>query len=66
MSVADEALGQHLAFETVQRLVERPEDVVGSMVAYRERGVIENIPLHAVTAKQFDWDLFARMHGSES
>ena len=40
--------------------------VVGSMVAYRERGVIENIPLHAVTAKQFDWDLFARMHGSES
>ena len=62
----DKAIGQHLAFETVQRLVERPEDVVGSMVAYRERGVIENIPLHAVTAKQFDWDLFARMHGSES
>jgi 6-phosphofructokinase 1 len=62
----DKAIAQHLGFETVQRLVERPEDVVGCMVAYRERGVIETIPLHDVAPKQFDWDLFARMHGSGS
>jgi 6-phosphofructokinase 1 len=62
----DKAIAQHLGFETVQRLVERPEEVVGCMVAYRERGVIETIPLHDVAPKQFDWDLFARMHGSLS
>jgi len=61
----DKAIAQHLAYETVQRLVERPEDIVGCMVAYRERGAIDTIPLHAVAPKQFDWDLFARMHGSE-
>ncbi len=61
----DKAIAQHLAYETVHRLVERPEDVVGGMLAYRERGVIETIPLHAVSPKQFDWDLFARMHGTE-
>ena len=62
----DKAIAQHLAYETVRRLVECPEDVVGSMLAYRERGAIESIPLHAVAPKQFDWDLFARMHGNES
>ncbi|MCC6139194.1 MAG: 6-phosphofructokinase [Nitrospira sp.] len=61
----DKAIAQHLAYETIHRLVERPEDVVGGMLAYRERGVIETIPLHAVSPKQFDWDLFARMHGTE-
>ena len=61
----DKAIAQHLAYETVHRLVERPEDVVGCMMAYRERGAIEAIPLHAVAPKQFDWDLFARMHGTE-
>jgi 6-phosphofructokinase 1 len=61
----DKAIAQHLAYETVRRLVECPEDVVGCMLAYRERGTIEAIPLHAVAFKQFDWDLFARMHGSE-
>ena len=60
----DKAIAQHVAYETVQRLVERPEDVVGCMVAYRERGAVEMIPLHSVAPKQFDWDLFARMHGS--
>jgi 6-phosphofructokinase 1 len=62
----DKAIAQHLAYETVQRLIERPEDVVGCMMAYRERGAIDAIPLHAVAPKQFDWDLFARMHGSDS
>ena len=61
----DKAIAQHLAYETIHRLVERPEDVVGCMLAYRERATIEAIPLHAVAPKQFDWDLFARMHGSE-
>ena len=61
----DKAIAQHLAYETVHRLVERPEDVVGCMMAYRERGAIEAIPLHAVSPKKFDWDLFARMHGTE-
>lgn len=61
----DKAIAQHLAYETVHRLVERPEDVVGCMMAYRERGAIDAIPLHAVSPKQFDWDLFARMHGTE-
>ena len=29
------------------------------------RATIEAIPLHAVAPKQFDWEIFARMHGSE-
>lgn len=61
----DKAIAQHLAYEAIHRLVERPEDVVGCMVAFRERGSIDAIPLHAVAPKQFDWDLFARMHGGE-
>jgi 6-phosphofructokinase 1 len=61
----DKAIAQHLAYETIHRLVECPEDVVGCMLAYRERGAIDAIPLHAVAPKQFDWDVFARMHGSE-
>ncbi|HEU4683037.1 MAG TPA: 6-phosphofructokinase [Nitrospira sp.] len=61
----DKAIAQHLAYETVHRLIDRPEDIVGCMVAYRERGNIDAIPLHAVAPKQFDWDLFARMHGTE-
>lgn len=61
----DKTIAQHLAYEAIHRLVERPEDAVGCMLAYRERAVIDAIPLHAVTQKQFDWDLFARMHGSE-
>lgn len=61
----DKAIAQHLAYETVHRLVEFPEEIVGCMLAYRERGTIEAVPLHAVAFKQFDWDLFARMHGSE-
>lgn len=61
----DKAIAQHLAYETVHRLVECPEEVVGCMLGYRERGAIETIPLHAVASKQFDWALFGRMHGSE-
>ena len=61
----DKAIAQHLGYEAVLRLVERPEDVVGCMLAYRERGAIGTIPLHAVAPKQFDWEVFARMHGTE-
>lgn len=60
----DKAIAQHLAHEVVHRLIESPEDVVGCLLAYRERGSIGPIPLHAVTPKQFDWDVFSRMHGS--
>jgi 6-phosphofructokinase 1 len=61
----DKAIGQHLAYEAIRRLVDYPEQVVGSMLAYREPGTIESIPLHAVGPKPFDWELFARMHGSD-
>ncbi len=61
----DKAIAQHLAYEAVRRLVEHPEQVVGCMLAYRDPGTIEPIPLHAVALKPFDWDVFARMHGSE-
>lgn len=60
----DKAIAQHLAHETVHRLIESPEDIVGCLLAYRERGSIGPIPLHAVTLKQFDWDVFSRMHGN--
>ena len=40
----DKAIAQHVAYETVQRLVERPEDVVGCMMAYRERGYDRDHP----------------------
>jgi 6-phosphofructokinase 1 len=46
-------------------LVEEPETIVGCMLAYRDQATIGTIPLHAVTAKPFNWELFARMHGSE-
>ncbi len=61
----DKTIAQHLAYETVRRLMERPESIVGCMVAYRDPATIETIPLHAVAPKQFDWELFARMHGTE-
>jgi 6-phosphofructokinase 1 len=60
----DKAIAQHLAHEVVHRLIESPEDIVGCLLAYRERGSISPIPLHAVMPKQFDWDVFSRMHGN--
>ena len=61
----DKAIAQQMAYEAIRRLVEQPENVVGCMLACREQGTIETIPLHAVAPKPFDWELFARMHGSE-
>jgi 6-phosphofructokinase 1 len=61
----DKTLAQHLAYETIRRLVERPESVVGSLLAWTGSGVVEPIPLHALAPKPFDWELFARMHGSD-
>jgi len=61
----DKTLAQQLAYETIRRLVERPESVVGCVVAWDGAGPIEAIPLHGVTPKPFDWELFARMHGNE-
>lgn len=60
----DKAIAQHLAHEVVHRLIESPDDMVGCLLAYRERGSIGPIPLHAVTPKQFDWEVFSRMHGN--
>lgn len=62
----DKAIAQHLGYEAIRRLIEQPEQVVGCMLSYREPGTIEPIPLHAIAPKPFDWDLFARMHGSET
>jgi len=60
----DKALGQQLAYEAVHRLVERPESVVGCLIAWTRSGTVEPIPLHALAPKPFDWELFARMHGN--
>jgi 6-phosphofructokinase 1 len=61
----DKALGQLLAYETLRRLVDRPDTIVGCLLACRGEGPVETIPLHAVKPKPFDWELFARIHGSE-
>ncbi len=61
----DKTIAQHLAYEAIRRLVEQPEQVVGCMLASRDPGTIQAIPLHAVAPKPFDWELFARMHGTE-
>jgi 6-phosphofructokinase 1 len=58
-------IAQHLAYETVRRLVEQPETIIGCMVAYHDSNRIETIPLHALSPKPFDWELFTRMHGTE-
>jgi 6-phosphofructokinase 1 len=58
-------MAQHLAYETVRGLIEHPEKIIGCMLAYREPGTMKPIPLHAVKPKPFDWELFARMHGTE-
>ena len=61
----DKTMAQLFAYEAIRRLIEQPEQVIGCMLAYREPGTIQPIPLHAVAPKPFDWELFARMHGTE-
>ena len=61
----DKTMAQLLAYEAIRRLVDHPEQVIGCMLAYRDPGTIQPIPLHAVAPKPFDWELFARMHGTE-
>lgn len=60
----DKALGQFLAYEAVQRLVDEPASIVGSILGSNGIGNIKTIPLHAVSPKPFDWQLFVRMHGN--
>jgi 6-phosphofructokinase 1 len=60
----DKAIAQHFAHEAVRRLVEKPDSVVGCMMATRD-STIGVIPLHAIQSKPFDWELFARMHGTD-
>ncbi len=64
-SHVDKGLGQYLAYETVKRLVEDPISIVGCCLGTHGLGHVESIPLHAVKPKQFDWQLFTRMHGIE-
>ncbi|MDT7044289.1 6-phosphofructokinase [Candidatus Nitronereus thalassa] len=61
----DKTMAQHLAYEAIRSLVEQPQEVIGCMLAYRDSGTIQPIPLHALAPKPFDWELFARMHGTE-
>ena len=61
----DKTMAQLFAYEAIRQLVEQPEHVIGCMLAYRDPGTIQPIPLHAVAPKPFDWELFARMHGTE-
>ncbi|MCG3116230.1 MAG: 6-phosphofructokinase [Candidatus Manganitrophus sp. SA1] len=60
----DRTLAQHFAYETLHRLVERPESAVGCLLVCRGEGPVEAIPLHSITPKPFDWELFSRMHGN--
>ncbi|MFQ5990953.1 MAG: 6-phosphofructokinase, partial [Nitrospiraceae bacterium] len=53
----DKAIAQHLAYEAIRGLVQHPERVVGCMLAHREPGTVEPVPLHAVAPKPFDWEL---------
>ncbi|MGD9852124.1 MAG: 6-phosphofructokinase [Nitrospirales bacterium] len=61
----DKTMAQLFAYEAIRRLIEQPEQVIGCMLAYQDPGTIQPIPLHAVSPKPFDWELFARMHGTE-
>lgn len=63
-SPIDKALGQFLAYEAVHKLLEEPQGVVGCFLGSNTIGHIEPIPLHSVTTKPFNWQLFNRMHGS--
>ncbi len=60
----DKSLAQYLAFETIHRLIDDPASVVGHMLACSGSGPVEAVPLHAVSSKPFDWELFGRMHGN--
>ena len=64
-SPEDKALGQYLAYECIERLVEDPSSVVGCLLGSNGVGHVEPIPLHAVSTKPFDWQLFTRMHVTE-
>lgn len=59
----DRTLAQHFAYEAIHRLVERPASAVGCLLACRVEEPVEAIPLHSITPKPFDWELFSRMHG---
>lgn len=61
----DKTMAQLFAYEAIRRLIEQPEQVIGCMLAYQDPGTIHPIPLHAVSPKPFNWELFARMHGTE-
>jgi 6-phosphofructokinase 1 len=59
----DKTIGQQLAYETIRRLVEQPETVVGCFLAWTPSARVEPVPLHSLAPRPFDWELFTRMHG---
>ncbi len=61
----DKSMAQHLGYEAIRCLVEAPERVVGCMLAYRIEKRVDPVPLHAICSKEFDWELFSRMHGDD-
>lgn len=65
-SPQDKALAQLLAYETIKRLVENPESIVGCFLGTNGIGHVKPIPLHDVEPKPFDWQLFTQMHTTES
>lgn len=61
----DKSMAQHLGYEAIRGLVEAPERVVGCVLAYRIEKRVDPVPLHAIRSKEFDWELFSRMHGGD-
>lgn len=59
----DKTLAQHLAYETIRRLIDQPEEIVGCLLQKRTEGILDAIPLNQIQAKPFDWEVFSRMHG---
>ncbi len=58
----DKTLAQDLAYETIQRLVNTPENTVGCLLKRHAEGKIVSSPLYNIQSRPFDWDVFTRMH----
>ncbi len=60
----DKMLAQYLAYETIRLLIDQPEEAVGCLLKSRAEGEIDAVPFQNIKEKSFDWETFARMHGS--
>ncbi len=59
----DKTLAQDLAYETIRRLIEDPQTIVGCLLKQQAEGNVRATPLYDIQARPFDWDVFSRMHG---